>query len=495
MVTCLVLVASTGVRGERPSRSEIESHVRFLTSPLLQGRRTGTPGAELAAHYVETRFRAAGLAPAVASGDSMSFLQPFCVLSLRCDTAQSHMEWQEHGRRHSLPVGPLLTCIPGAPVTAQAEAPAVFCGYGLDAPAYGLSHLPQEHVKGRVVVAVQGQPRVDTVPDLREASPSAKLAAAGASGAVALVIVPDPRKQPGPAARSRGAKGSRGSVTLERLCGSDDLPPLFVLEDAARDSVLGTFLTTVAELLDSIDIGAAFAPVEIAELTVGFAIVPADPDSLTTCNVVGALGEGSPCVLVGAHYDHLGVRDGRLYPGADDNASGIAVLLETARLLGKSPPTRGRLVFTAFGAEELRQLGSLHYCMHPAVPCDIMSLMICLDSVGRDGADHYRHLGSATSPAPGRVFIYRTEPGHMVDMLIEASTQQSDLILESSQSPLLRWGSDHWRFEDAGVPVLFYFSGVHRDYHQPSDTPDKLDMAKLPLLAAHLCDILERLFE
>jgi hypothetical protein len=495
LACCLVLATPAAGHAQTPARSEIESHVHFLTSPLLQGRRTGSVGADLAAHYVETRFRASGLKPAVALGDSTSFFQVFSVCAVRCDTAQSSLEWELHGRRRIQPVGSTLPCVPGSPMPVEGEAAAVFCGYGLEAPEYGFRQLPRQHVEGRVVVAVQGQPRLSTIPELRQASSSAKQAAAAASGAVAVVLIGDPRQEGGSRGLTRGRVRPCRGCTLEQLCNSTDMPPLFVMEQDLRDSVLGAFLGPAVELLDSIDAGADFAPMELPELSISFTVVPLEPDSLPACNVVGSVGRGTPCVLVGAHYDHLGVMEGELYPGADDNASGTAVLLEVARMLAACAPARGRFLFAAFGAEELGQLGSLYYCTHPVVPCDSMSLMICVDSVGRSGPDHYRHLGSPASRVPGRVFVYRTEPSQVLDTLVAAGLGQSDLTIEVSRSSLLRWGSDHWRFEDAGVPVLFYFSGIHEDYHRPSDTADKLDMTKLHLLVGHLCDILERCVE
>lgn len=478
-----------------PLRSEIESHVRFLTSPLLEGRRAGTLGADLAAHYVEARFRAAGLAPAVGSGDTMSFLQPFCVATIRCDTVRSRFAWERSGQRDSLRIGSLVTCVPGGSRSIEVEAPVVFCGYGLDVPDYGFSQLPPALIDGRVVVAVHGQPRTETLPDLREASPSAKLAAAAASGARAVVIVPDPRGSPAALARWRAARGLGEGGSLERLRSSSQMPALFLLEAAARDSLLGAFLSTAVELLDSIDAGGGFAPLELSGLTIDFAAVPAKLDTFTTCNVVGSLGDSPAAILVGAHYDHLGIRGGELHPGADDNASGLAVLLESARLLGGRSQANVRLLFVAFGAEECGQLGSLFYCEHSVVPCAATSLMICLDSVGREGSDHYRHLGDASGQPPGKVYVYRSEPHRMLDALVEAHAPRSSLTFEASRSPLLRWGSDHWRFENAGVPVLFYFSGVHRDYHRPTDTWDKIDMVKLQELAQHLCHVLESFFE
>ncbi len=482
---------------QTPRRSEIESHLTFLTSCQLQGRRAGTAGAELAALYISARFQAAGLAPAVASGESASFFQPFRFVSLRADTMLSTLSWTRYGRTQTLSCGSALTCIPGGRDPEETQASAVFCGYGLHAPEHGFHQLPEQSVAGRVVVAIHGQPLTEEVAELRAASPLAKAEAATVAGAAALIVVPDSRGTSGSLARWRSARDWDGLPCVQRLIGSEPLLPLFILDATQRDSLLGGFRSRAAQLLDSIDTGVPLSPVPLPQLMIRFVVVPEPPEESSTCNVLGVLGTGPPTVLVGAHYDHLGMKRGDLYPGADDNASGVAVLLETARALAVHGLSGGRVLFAAFGAEEQGQLGSLHYCRQPVVPLESTSLMICLDSVGRNGPDHYRKLHAATADPDKRVYVYASHTDHMPPGLLEPSYSDGKdvLMFVPSTSPLLRWGSDHWRFEKAGVPVLFFFSGIHGDYHRPTDTADKLDPAKLQLLAARVCRLAETALE
>jgi membrane-associated protease RseP (regulator of RpoE activity) len=195
-------------------------------------------------------------------------------------------------------------------------------------------------------------------------------------------------------------------------------------------------------------------------------------------NVIGVL-PGSDLALagealvVGAHYDHLGREGATVYHGADDNASGTAVVLGLAETLAATRLPR-TLVFVLFAGEELGLLGSAHHVRHPsAVPVERMAAMLNFDMVGRlDGR---------------RLMIGGVETGSGFRPLVEAAGREAGLDLDVRASGV--GPSDHTRFHAAGVPVLFFHSGSHADYHRPSDTAEKIDaagMAKVALLGARV---------
>lgn len=190
-----------------------------------------------------------------------------------------------------------------------------------------------------------------------------------------------------------------------------------------------------------------------------------DPETLETVNVIGVVRGIDPAladeaVLVGAHYDHLGrgvvgsldPESGAIHNGADDNASGVAGMLEIAEAIAADPPRRS-VVFVAFGAEELGALGSQHYVKEPAWPLDRTLAMANLDMIGRLG-DRLILQGTGTStiwPA-------------LVDSL-EAAGQAPPL----QRDPSGFGPSDHASFYGADVPVLSFFTGAHEEYHRPTD--------------------------
>ncbi len=200
--------------------------------------------------------------------------------------------------------------------------------------------------------------------------------------------------------------------------------------------------------------------------------VPEGPDGqpVTTRNVVGILrGSQKPqeSFVMGAHYDHLGMgwpdahagHENTLHPGADDNASGVAVLLEVAaNLVSQGTPSRS-LVVVAFSAEEAGLLGARHYLAQPTLPKDQIFAMLNFDAVGRLGQGQIQVHGTGTCYEWPHVFRgVGFETG-----------------VTSQSVPDMITGSDHAAFIEAGIPAVHLFTGAHGDYHRPSDTSDKID--------------------
>jgi aminopeptidase N len=186
---------------------------------------------------------------------------------------------------------------------------------------------------------------------------------------------------------------------------------------------------------------------------------------ITLKNVVGLLpGTGEGVVVVGAHYDHLGLdAGGNPYPGADDNASGVAALCAIARDLAAEPPHRRGVVFVAFSGEEAGLLGSQWYVEHPVVPLESTIGMINLDTVGR--MEEHRLLIFSSSSA---LEYPATLRGINLQIGLELSIPEKGPI-----------GSDQVSFLSKGVPALHFFTGPNADYHRTSDTADKINYAGL----------------
>jgi hypothetical protein len=206
------------------------------------------------------------------------------------------------------------------------------------------------------------------------------------------------------------------------------------------------------------------------------------PGVVTLKNVLGVIPGSNPrwsgqSVVVGAHYDHLGRGwpdvhagdEGRIHPGADDNASGVAVLLELARVLGRGLRPGRSIVFAAFSAEEAGRLGSRHYLKAArAYPADRIMAMVNLDTVGRLGERPLLVLGTGSAREWGHIF---RGAGHVAGMRLQPVADDYG-------------ASDQRSFIDAGVAAVQLFSGPHPDYHRPTDTLDKIDAQGLTRVAA-----------
>jgi hypothetical protein len=214
-------------------------------------------------------------------------------------------------------------------------------------------------------------------------------------------------------------------------------------------------------------------------------------------NVVGVLEGSGPLaqetVVLGAHYDHLGYggfgslarnkdREGAIHHGADDNGSGTTTLIELARRFAQRPNRQGRrLVFMAFTGEESGLFGSAHYCKEPLFPLADTVAMINLDMVGRLRPDKESHKEKLT--------VYGTGSAKTFDGLLESVNKKYDFQLQkiaSGEGP-----SDQQSFYFKNIPVLFFFTGDHADYHKPTDTVDKINVAGM----GHIADLVEDLVE
>ncbi|MCI0547717.1 MAG: M20/M25/M40 family metallo-hydrolase, partial [Candidatus Rokubacteria bacterium] len=201
-----------------------------------------------------------------------------------------------------------------------------------------------------------------------------------------------------------------------------------------------------------------------------------------TANVIAVLPGTDPAlagqmVVIGAHYDHLGRADGAVYHGADDNASGVAVVLGLARAFAATGGAPRTLVFAFFSGEELGLLGSGHYVRQPGFDAARVAAMVNFDMVGRLGGSRPTVGGLDSAPE--------------LRALIADISRAESVEVAGRGHP--SGGSDHARFYSAGVPVLFFHTGSHADYHRPTDTADKIDAPGMARIAAVGARVIERL--
>src|SRR5262249_25242122 len=247
---------------------------------------------------------------------------------------------------------------------------------------------------------------------------------------------------------------------------------------AATDVVLAASGRTIAAATKALE--DTRAPVSFPTGARAHVRVDLGSDEIRGANVIGVLPGTDPAladeaVVIGAHYAHLGRVDGVIYPGADDNASGAATVVALARAFGAAGGPGRTLVFALFGAEEVGLIGSGHYVTNPVVPLARTVAMVNFDMVGR--------LGDR------RITVAGGDSGSGLRALAREAAQKEGITIDL-QGP--RYGpSDHSKFYDAGVPILFFHTGSHDDYHRPTDTADKIDadgMARVAAIAARVID-------
>ncbi len=451
--------------GAAVSPDSLVSTVRWLADDAREGRMTGSPGAAAAADWIAERFASAGLAP----GSDGDYLQRYdATIGARLGAGNSLAFEGVEG------LGALRVekdYIPlGFSENDTVEAPMVFAGYGITAKDLDYDDYAGLDAKGKVVLVLRHEPQQnDTASVFAGASWTDhaifrnKAVNARDHGALALLLVTPP-----------GSAGYEEDA-LTRLSGDEGIGggslPAVHLKREAGEALLRKLGVDAAQWVQEVDAdlkprSAAFPTEVIARLA-----VTVEKDRRPASNVVGLLrgrDPGAGAVILGAHYDHLGRgnssslapdRLGEVHNGADDNASGVAALVELARVFAAGPLPRRTLVFAAFSGEELGILGSSHFASHPPVPLDSVQAMINMDMVGR--------------PKDGKITVggVGSSPGFAEE--VKRAGEAVGLGVSTSKSGY--GASDHTAFYTRGVPVLFFFSGLHEDYHKPSDDWEKID--------------------
>lgn len=434
------------------SRERFMAHVEHLASDAMDGRGNGTPGIERAAAYLASEFAGYGLEPGARPS---SFFQNF---EITVDAELGSLnQLRLDGVRQSY-LGDFVTI----PLSASGTytGPAVFAGYGLTAPELRWDDYAGVDVSGKAVVVFLHDPwerMPATSPAGLRAAIEMKARNAKQHGALAVLFVLDPNNHPREDALIEIGTTAHDSGVLAMLVTRRAIDPLF--------RPMGRSVAAAQQRID-----AAMRPRSFALADASVSLVT-DVRRVTrpAANVLAAIPGSDPrlrheWLVIGAHYDHLGRDDvgGEAYRGADDNASGTAGMLEVARAFQARRDTLKRSVmFVGFAAEEIGLLGSSHFVDHPPVPLGSIVGMLNLDMIGRVSDGLLNIIGSGLHP----------------DLARWVRQENLDVGLTLAFSNGAREASDWAPFRFAGVPALSFFSGSHGDYHQRSDTPDKIDVA------------------
>jgi len=459
-------------------------HVKYLASPELKGRGTGAAELDQAADYIARQFQAAGLKP-VTEG---SYFQLFPVTTNARLGARNSFEVSDGERKTALKFKedflPLNFSGSGA-LSGQ----VMFVGYGITAPEYNYDDYVGVDVKGKIVVALRHEPQEFDEKSVfagrlytEHAQFWSKAVNAKMHGARGVILLAD-------RANHRGEADELEK--FGRTAGPVDAGIVFVQVKAAIADAwferAGKSLDQLQEAIDQDLKPRSFAFPETLEVR---ANVELEREIKTVRNVTAYLpGDTAEYVVIGAHYDHLGLGEqsslapsqvGTPHPGADDNASGTAGVIELARwFAGRGKPRRG-VVFLAFAGEELGLLGSSHWANHPQLPLANAVAMINLDMIGR--------------ARDGKIYIGGTATGTTFKPLLEDTLSKFKLNADFSGSSDAG-SSDHTSFIAKQVPALFFFSGLHGDYHKPSDTWDKIDPAASAKVLRAVAEVAQRLID
>lgn len=503
-----------GTRAAQAEVQRLHDDVAWLADDARDGRRSGTEGCKVSGEWIARRCAELGLQPAGENG----FLQPFSVplpVELGPNTRVSWSDALVGVQSETKGVQPMF-CSSGGEARGEIE----WRGYGMINGEKGWNDY-ETRCDGKVVLIVRGTPPLPPASETPSATENPhgnvqegdgwgnsgslflKVMNAKKNGAVAVLVAPHPDQAEEPLPPFDHSRAAQSGIPALFVSGAlaDYLCPagrsqLAAVAPPETAPIEGEDLDARAkiearyrEFLRNHElVRTALSPREVPVQVAVVADVRREKG--TAENVLARLPgrDSSRVVIVGAHYDHLGRGgDGSLAPGehgeihngADDNASGTAAVLEMARLLAAGPQPECDVVFALWAGEELGLLGSEHWAEHPTLPLASVVANLNLDMVGRAGNGKLSVIGAGSS-APFDAWLREAAAGAGLELSISASGQGIG-------------GSDHQTFLKRQIPALHFFSGVHADYHKPTDDLERFEAAGAARVADLGVALIERL--
>jgi aminopeptidase YwaD len=439
---------------------EIQDHINFLASDELKGRFTGTPEADKAAQYIADEFKQYGIQPLVNS----SYFQDFPFISGIERTKNNSLNFINTA--NISPTNAEFTPLPFSG-TGEVKGDLVFAGYGISAPDLNYDDYADVDVNGKIVLVMRYNPEGTSPMSKFEKYSAMRLKASTAKdkGAAGIIFV-----------NGHAPKNDADiltTLTYDGAPGIENFPAVQIKRNIADKlfSSSGKDFKKVQEGIDSAIVPASFKFSDI-KAALETEVKQIESNGRNVAGILKASSDKYPgeYIIIGAHYDHLGMgvtgslhksSEPAIHNGADDNASGTTGVLELAEKFASEKNNLDRsMIFLAFAGEELGLLGSSYFVKNPPVPIDSSALMINLDMIGRLNEDADLTVYGTGTSTKWKDLLTKTNEGYNFNIS----------MVDDGFGP-----SDHSSFYGANIPVLFFFTGIHSDYHRPSDDPENIN--------------------
>lgn len=466
----------------------LRADLTFLASEPMEGRLSLQRGSEIAVQWIAAEFAKAGLQP-LGKG---TYLQPVPLVEYRTDRTATKLTLTRQTKKEAVPaaVGSFYK-----DVTVQ--GPLVFAGYGISAPELKYDDYAGLDARGKVVLVLSHEPqerdaqsRFQGTGNTRYATLAPKLVNAQKHGAVGMILVTEPwarhhQGQPEP------------DLTRVRRPLPEMLPegevqiPYFTLPESGAAQWMEAAGKNLAALMAEMDRTGQPRSFSFSDTMAELRIVNAEARRARSYNVAGLLEGSDPSlknetIIYSAHFDHDGMPAGAILPGADDNGSGTVGVVALARAFAANPvkPKRS-ILFVVFAAEERGLLGSHHYVTNPLRPLATTRAVINFDMIGRNEAHVDQSKGVVEIPADTSNEMNLVGASYSPDYraAVDRANQQVGLRLndkfdrDAAMNILFR--SDQYPFLLHNIPAVWWFNGLHPDYHQTTDTVEKINFEKM----------------
>ncbi len=441
---------------------DMKKHLYIIASKEMEGRDTPSPGLEKAANYIEEHFKSIGLLP----GNKDSYRQYYplyrdsmlgAVIKVNGTSLELNKDFQPQTSNYA---------------AAMRFSEVVFAGYGI-VDGDKRNDYKDLNVAGKAVLIVDGTPadyKPSTTGFGSPVSMPGKMNAAMSKGAVAVLIVYNnyPRKTMNTTS-NWNMNGYRSTV----------YPLSFTISPDVAAQIMGE---QGKNLMDKMKNGTYLPGPYKADIDLEYSKVSKTTQVSNVLGLIEGTDKKDEFVIITAHYDHVGKRnDTTIYYGADDDGSGTTGVLELAEAFVKAEAAgngpRRSILFMTVSGEEKGLWGSNYYANHPVYPIDKTSVDLNIDMIGRIGTEYLKDKDSTN-------YLYiigddklSSELAVITDQVNNAYTKlKLDRKYNDPNDPnRFYFRSDHYNFAEKGIPIIFYFNGVHADYHRPTDTPDKIN--------------------
>src|SRR5919108_4542060 len=476
---------------------DLRADLTFLASDPLEGRMSLATGSEVALQFIAAEYAKAGLTPPL----NGSFLQPVPLIEYLPDVQQTQLVLRRSGMQQRCEF--LKNFIGFFPRDVEVTAPVVFAGFGITAPQFNYDDYASLDARGKIVLIFDHEPQ-ENDPDsifnglgnTTAANVRLKVLNAQRHGAVGVLIAGEPnRKHPSNLERLARIPGIMDRFTrrpAQALLDNNGITiPYFTVNDDVAAALLANAGKPPSELQASIDRTLRSPSVVLRDTTVEMRVVNASMRRATTWNVIGLVEGSDPAlknetVIFSGHFDHEGVWDGKIYHGADDNGTGTVGVIELARafMRNRDKPKRS-LVFAVFAAEERGLLGSYFYAANPARPLSGTRAVINFDMIGRNEAPSAQTEGltKISADTSNELGLIGTINSPDYRAAVERADQRVGLALtykwDQDAALNIFQRSDQFPFAIRDIPAVWWFTGFHPDYHQPSDTVEKINFEKM----------------
>jgi hypothetical protein len=470
--------------------SDLRADLTFLASDALDGRMSLERGSEVAIQWIAAEFGKAGLKPL--AGDS--YLQPVPLVEYRGDRQLSGLTLKINGKTEK------FDATGNYPNDGDYSGKVVFAGFGITAPELDYDDYAGIDARGKVVLVFNHEPQEDDAKSIfngkgntRYANARAKMFNAARHGAVALLVMPDPNHPQGmvrgplDSPQQGRAQAPRTPRPIQAIADEQSIP---VFNISAK--IGGEMLKNPGEIQSKIDATLKPQSIVLGDTEATIHVVNALRKRQLSYNVIGLMEGSDPAlsaetIIISAHYDHDGLAaGGGIYHGADDNGSGTVGVVALAKAFMKNPAKPKRsILFAVYAAEERGLLGAYYYAAHPLRPLATTRAVINFDMIGRNETPSTQTNGlmEIAPDTSNELNIIGTKYSPDYRAAVVKSNEYAGLHLsykwdeDTVLSVLFR--SDQYPFLMHDIPAMWWFTGFHPDYHQTTDTADKINYVKM----------------